>query len=394
MTITSNFNSFGESAFKKRVISNAVELIDPIDTPLLDAIGGLNGGANVVSFSNPPSTKVEWVKDTYIPVASTITEPISDGTADVEVTVADGNLLQPGDYFKVSDASTGANPEYFWVSSISGNVATCVRQFNGSTHALHADNSPIEIVSMARLEGAEVSFRGATTPTTDYNYSQIFEQGLKRTGSQQLISYEAIPDYWSYQANKRMPEMLRKIEKALMVQNRVADADFVIGKARHFGGINQFITTNATTAAALDSADSTIDLKMIEQLTKLPWNYGAVGESLGLVNADDFIAIKTLYDAKNWISVPAEQTRWGFNVVQSYTSFGVINWMISRYVPQFTLYLLKPEYMGLVELRPFAIRDLPATGDYEQNDLVGEYTFVMTHEKYMAKLSGFDITGI
>ena len=107
-----------------------------------------------------------------------------------------------------------------------------------------------------------------------------------------------------------------------------------------------------------------------------------------------FIAIKTLYDAKNWISVPAEQTRWGFNVIQSITSFGVINWMISRYVPQFTLYLLKPEYMGLVELRPFAIRDLPATGDYEQNDLVGEYTFVMTHEKYMAKLSGFDITGI
>lgn len=386
MTIASNFNSFGESAFKKRVISNAVELIDPIDTPLLDAIGGLNGGANVVSFSNPPSTKIEWVKDTYIPIASTITEAIG-ATDSTEITLADGNLVQPGDYIKI-------DTEYIWISAVSGNVATVTRGFNGSTAATHADNAAIEIVSMARLEGAEVSFRGATTPTTDYNYSQIFEQGLKRTGSQALINYEAIPDYWGYQANKRMPEMLRKIEKAIMVQNRVADDDFVIGKARHFGGINQFITTNAVTAANLDGSDSTIDLKMIEQLVKLPWNYGATGDYLGLVNADDFIAIKTLYDAKNWISVDSSLTSWGFDVAQSITSFGRINWMISRYVPQFTLYLLKPEYMGLVELRPFAIRDLPATGDYEQNDLVGEYTFVMSHEKYMAKLTAFDITGI
>ena len=386
MTIASNFNSFGESAFKKRVISNSVELIDPIDTPLLDAIGGLNGGAGVVTFSNPPSTKVEWVKDTYIPVASTITEPISSESA-TEITLADGNLVQPGDYIKIDS-------EYLWISAVDGNVATVTRAFNGSTAATHLDNAVVEIVSMARLEGAEVSFRGATTPTTDYNYSQIFEQGLKRTGSQQLISYEAIPDYWSYQANKRMPEMLRKIEKAILQQNRVADADFVIGKARHFGGINQYLSTNAVTAATLDSSDSTIDLKMIEDLVKLPWNYGATGDYLGFVNPTDFIAIKTLYEAKNWIQVPRENTAWGFNVYQTVTSFGNINWVMSRYIPQFTLYLLKPEYMGLVELRPFAIRDLPATGDYEQNDLVGEYTFVMTHEKYMAKLTAFDITGI
>lgn len=386
MTIASNFNSFGESAFKKRVISNAVELIDPVDTPMLDAIGGLNGGAGVVTFSNPPSTKIEWVKDTYIPVVSTITEAIAAADS-TEITLADGNLVQPGDYIKI-------DTEYLWISAVDGNVATVTRGFNGSTAATHADNAAIEIVSMARLEGAEVSFRGATTPTTDYNYSQIFEQGLKRTGSQQLISYEAIPDYWSYQANKRMPEMLRKIEKAILQQNRVADADFVIGKARHFGGINQYLTTNAVTASTLDSSDATIDIKMIEQLVKLPWDYGATGDYLGFVNPTDFIAIKTLYEAKNWIQVPRENTAWGFNVYQTVTSFGNINWVMSRYIPQFTLYLLKPEYMGLVELRPFAIRDLPATGDYEQNDLVGEYTFVMTHEKYMAKLTAFDITGI
>lgn len=386
-TIASNFNSFGETAFKKRVISNAVELIDPIDTPLLDAIGGLNGGSNVISFSNPPSTKVEWVKDTYIPVVTALNDASGVSDSDTTFVVDDGNLFQPGDYFKIGS-------EYCWVSAVDGNSLTVTRAFNGSTAAAHLDDAEIEVVSIARLEGAEVSFRGATTPTTDYNYSQIFEQGLKRSGSQQLINYEAIPDYWGYQANKRMPEMLRKIEKAIMVQNRVADDDFVIGKARHFGGINQFITTNAVDAGELDATDDTIDLKMIEQLVKLPWNYGATGDYLGLVNADDFIAIKTLYDAKNWISVDSSLTSWGFDVAQSITSFGRINWMISRYVPQFTLYLLKPEYMGLVELRPFAIRDLPATGDYEQNDLVGEYTFVMSHEKYMAKLSGFDITGI
>ena len=385
-TVASNFTSFTEPTFKRRVISNAVELIDPIDTPLLDAIGGLNGGAGVVSFSNPPSTKVEWVKDTYIPIVSTITEPITN-TSNGEITLADGNLVQPGDYIKIDS-------EYLWISAVSGNVATVTRAFNGSSAATHLDNADVEIVSMARLEGAEVSFRGATTPTTDYNYSQIFEQGLKRTGSQQLINYEAIPDYWSYQANKRMPEMLRRIENAIMVQKRVADADFVIGKARHFGGINQYLTTNAVAASALDSSDATIDLKMIDDLVRLPYNYGASGDFLGLVNPTDFVAIKQLYDNKNWISVDSSLTSWGFTVSQSITPFGRINWMMSRQVPQFTLYLLKPEYMGLVELRPFAIRDLPATGDYEQNDMVGEYTFVMTHEKHMAKLTAFDITGI
>jgi hypothetical protein len=384
MTIASNFNSFGESAFKKRVISNAVELIDPIDTPLLEAIGGLNGGAGVVSFSNPPSTKVEWVKDTYIPVTSTITEPIA-AVDTLEMTVADGNLIQPGDYVKIDN-------EYVWVSAVSGNVCTITRAFNGSNAAAHLDNAPIEIVSMARLEGAEVSFRGATTPTVDYNYSQIFEQGLKRTGSQQLINYEAIPDYWGYQANKRMPEMLRKIEKALLWQNRVADADFVIGKARHFGGLPQFITTNATTATNLDAVSQVLDLKMIDDLIRLPFNYGASGEWIGMVNPTDYVAIKALYDAKNWITVDQNVTKWGFNVQQSVTSFGIVNWVMNRYLPSLTMYMLKPEYMGLVELRPFAIRDLPATGDYEQNDLVGEYTFVLTHEKYMAKLTGYTLS--
>ena len=384
-TVSLPLTSFTDSAsapyFKKRVISNAVELIDPIDTPLLDAIGGLNGGAGIFSFTNPPSTKIEWIKDTYIPITTTITEPIA-AVDTASITLADGNLVQAGDYLKIGS-------EYLWVSAVSDNVATVTRGFMGSTPATAADNAAVEIISMARLEGAEATYRGSTVPTVDYNYSQIFEQGLRRTGSQQLVSYEGIQDWWSYEANKRMPEMLRKIEKALLTQTRVADADFVIGKARHFGGINQYITTNAKTAADLDATSQVLDLDMIEDLVQLPWGYGATGSFLGMVHPNDFKFIKRLYDAEDWIRTDPSQTNWGFTVHSTITAFGDINWVMNRYLPEKTMYLLKPEYMGLIELRPFAIRDLPATGDYEANDMVGEYTFALSHEKYMAKLTGY-----
>ncbi|KKL07518.1 hypothetical protein LCGC14_2585220 [marine sediment metagenome] len=85
-----------------RVIDEAIRLIDPIDTPLLAKLGGLNGAASKFNVRGK-GTKIELLEDDYHPTSGTTNDTLETDTLIIAVT--DGSLYQDGMVLKTEDST-------------------------------------------------------------------------------------------------------------------------------------------------------------------------------------------------------------------------------------------------------------------------------------------------
>lgn len=56
--------SYSDTTNQVRVISNVIQLIDPVDTPLIAAVGGLDSARNKFKIRQN-GTLIEWLDDEY-----------------------------------------------------------------------------------------------------------------------------------------------------------------------------------------------------------------------------------------------------------------------------------------------------------------------------------------
>src|SRR5512139_3160360 len=139
-------STYSDTTPHKRAITDVISLIDPFDTPLITALGGLDGASGKFRFTNWPSKTVEWLQDDHLPLSSTLAESATVTSTIVTITVADGSLIQAGDILL-------ASTEQMWVSSVSGNVITVTRGAF-ATNTTQTSLSAFYIIGQARVEGA------------------------------------------------------------------------------------------------------------------------------------------------------------------------------------------------------------------------------------------------
>lgn len=169
---------------QKRAIADLIDIIDPMDVPVLKYFGigdsGAGGMSKVSQFriQNWPSTRVEWLEDTMAPLTTTITASMAatNATATLAIVVGNANYLRPGNVIKIDD-------ERLLVRSVSSDSATVTRLWGGTatnvnTSASHAASAVVEIVSNARDEGDESDADFTTQVAAPYNYTQINWNGL------------------------------------------------------------------------------------------------------------------------------------------------------------------------------------------------------------------------
>ena len=368
-----NTGTYRNPNYTKRVITDYVAMLDPSDAPFVEAIGGLDGASSKFKFT-ASGIKCEWLEDTLAPLVGALTAAVTDASV-TTLGVADGNMFQPGHVLKIGD-------ELVWVSNVSGTTLTITRGFGGTTAAAHTVGALINIVSEARLEGAVSSDLGFTNFTSDYNYSQIFERKIKLTGSAPIQDVYGFVDPYEYQAAKLMPEMMRLIELTLQEGKRTGDVEHPTTVPRAMGGVDVFLTTNITTAAV-----TTLSITNIENAIKLAYEDGASGQFTAIINPTDFQRITALYNNSSFIRFPPEQTRVGMVPATIVTPFGNVDFVVDRWQKVNKIYFIKPENMGMITLRPWQIKDLPADGDFTANELIGEFSFAVKLPKSMAVLN-------
>jgi len=199
---------------QKRTITDVISMIDPADTPLISALGGLDGASSKFRLVNKSTTKVEWLEDDLFALTDALDGTIATNTT--ALTVADASKFQEGDILLIDS-------EYVWVSAVntSTEVLTATRNYGG-TQATPASAATVTIVGQARLEGDDSDDRAFTDRTAPYNYTQIFHNEIKVSRTQNQLSQYGIAKEFDYQAEKAIPSLLRLVEKSLFHGQRTA----------------------------------------------------------------------------------------------------------------------------------------------------------------------------
>lgn len=121
-----------------------------------------------------------------------------------------------------------------------------LHQWLTDTYAASADN--------AFAEGGDVTHADITPPSRGTNIVQLFNKEVKVTNTQRRIPHYGMGDPYTYQLQKKMKELARDIEKALVAGTRASGDS---GVARRLDGAIALITTNKTARASGTSLTET-----------------------------------------------------------------------------------------------------------------------------------------
>jgi hypothetical protein len=132
-------------------------------------------------------------------------------------------------------------------SSLGESTATnTVHQWLNDTYTSSADN--------AQIEGNDMTFTDLVEPTRGTNVVQLFQKDVRVSNTAQRVAHYGTGDPYAYQKTKKMVELARDIEKALVAGTRASGAS---GVSRRLDGAIALITTNKTARASGTSLSET-----------------------------------------------------------------------------------------------------------------------------------------
>jgi hypothetical protein len=370
--LTSPITTYSDTTPQKRVITDVISLIDPVQVPMLEKLGGLDGAASKFRFVNQPGTVIEWLEDSHFPLTDALNGSIASNTT--AVTVDEAGKFKEGDIIDLGGGDQG------WVSAVTvaTQVLTVTRNYN-SAQASHADNVVIEIVGQARLEGDDSDDRSFTDRTVNSNFTQIFHEEVSVTRTQRKRSQYGITDEMEYQRNKTIPALTRLIEQ--QAQRGVKKAG-TASTPRAFGGWGDFITDNTINAAgAVTQAD-------FEDLGELMNADGGFGPWLAFVTPGNLQVIKNFYDGTTVLRVDRTETTVGMKVTRIETPFGDFDLVNDHWTPAAKIPCLDTEHAGFLTYDPFGWEAMGKTGDSEKEEVVGEFTFCLRQDKAHGVITG------
>jgi hypothetical protein len=366
-------STYGDTNTQPRVLSEVVNMIDPTDTPFIELVGGLDGARSKFKIGMN-GTKIEILEDTLDALTLTANAGAVITSTTTSIIVSDASLLRDGMVILIDS-------EYMVVKSAdtSTDTITVYSRSYGGTNNTHATTAAIEIVGMARLEGDDADYSSFNQLTVPYNYTSIFQDGIKVTGTMQVVDTIAIGDAFEYQALKKLPRLLQLVNKGAYHGVRAAGSDTT---NRSFGGLNTFITDNTTTANS-----GKITKTIIDDLSEMIMNDGG--------NPDVFLCapgtardFKDILDNSSFIQMGQENTQFGMQPIRGIvTQYHTMRLVTDRFCPTGVAYMLDTRKIGYYTLRPFAWEDMSKTGDSRKGEVVGEFSFLVANDKAHGKIT-------
>lgn len=378
---TGTRDTYTDSNLKKTIVSDALEMIDWTEAPLLKLLGTSNESKFGISQMG---TKIEWIEDTMSPRSGLTAEDMTTTETDLDLATGQGSYLHKGDIIRIGT-------ELMQIVSVSTDTATVIRAVNGdrTTGSASTTGATWTLVSNAAIEGADTVTGHTTNVSRPYNYSQILSEGVKVTET------ELVDPKWAGEINtmtRNLSKLMGEGGKAgklpIELEGTFTSNARYVGTSsasRLMGGFDTFVTTNTTALA-----NAALTQKNIEDSIVQCFEAGGSPDTI-IVPQWAKRKISSFYKAS--VRTERSETRGGSYITTVDTDLVQdIEVMYWRWCPSDTLYIIEKQYMGWVTLRPFAIYDRASVGDYQLKDVLGEYSFVVRNEKAHAKISGFSTT--
>lgn len=373
MSVTGLPRTYDIANAMREDLEEAITMISPSDTPFISYI---NEGEPV------SNTKFEWLEDELPSIKTTIAEALDDSEVDIDVATGTGA------YSRALSTSSPAvielwriDEEVVVVTDVSTDTWTVTRGYGDTDAAAHDDGTDILFVARIVLEGTDAIEAVTETPSRPYNYTEIFTDTAKTTGTQEAVAQVQDFGKLDRQTDKKYLELARQLERTAISGIRAVGTNSV---ARTTGGLLQFISSNKTAmAGAAPTEDDLLDLM------QSIWDAGGA-PTLILVNSVQKRRIAGWYGDRirftGTLRLPG-----GGPVVDTFTSdFGEASIMLDRWVDHAEIDIISPEYFELVPLagRTYFEKDLAVTGDNEKKMIIGEYGFKCRAEQAHGRLTG------
>jgi hypothetical protein len=364
--------TYSDTTPHERVISEAISIIDPRDTPLIAALGGLDGARSKFGI-RMNGYKIEILEDELDPLSNTLAASCAADATSLHVT--DASVYQDGDIIMIDS-------EYMIVtaSNVSTNYLTVQDRTYGGTNATHASAAVVYIVGMARAEGDAADYGPITDITAPYNYTSTYQKALNISRTQQLLAQHGISDEKTYQSMKQIPSLLRKVELACFHSQRAAGDG--TNTRRSMGGLGTFVTDNYVNAGG-SIAKAHVDTAM--RYAFLDGGY----PDLFVCNPITAGGLRDLIDTSSFVNLNYQNNQIGMQPIQRVvTQYGELQIVMSRFCPSTKAYLLNSKKVGLYTFSPFAWHDLAKLGDSDSFEVVGEFSLMVANDKAHAYIYG------
>lgn len=231
------------------------------------------------------------------------------------ITVNDQTMVED-----VTDLITNVDYEStpFYSALAEATATNTLHEWLVDNYAASADN--------AQAEGYTAAYQDITPPTRSNNIVQLFGKDVRVSNTQMRVSHHGMSDPYQYQLKKKMVEMARDIEKALIAGTRASGNS---GVARRLNGAIALITTNKTARNSGTSLSETEFNDILQGIydngTDISVDKAFTGASLKRV-ISSFTAGSTKFTDADGKKL--------YNTVSVYESdFGVVSIHLEREVP-------------------------------------------------------------
>jgi len=352
---------------KKEDISDELLLLNPYQIPVLSLIG----------FSTPVTqTAYGWIEDRL----NSMNDQLNGALTNVATSV----VVDTGDLFR-TDQVIRIGEELLLVTGVATNTLTVSRGYGGTTAASALDNALVEIMFNLQDEGADARDSKYKARVNKDNYTQIFDDTVKISGTAQAVSQYAIDDLYMYERMKVQDRLALELENAV-----VNGIKFQSGDRRMMGGFRNSIITNVTDASA---ADLTWDM-INNEMYKIYKNGGMKDATNHVLMCSAIQNTKITKLDKDLVRTTNDANGTGRNITSITTNYGTLNIIPNINFKPDEAMVLDTNRIKIKPLtgRTFSHEYLGKTGDNMKGQIIGEYTLEFNQEEAHARIKNLKTT--
>lgn len=359
--------SYDQSATYILSLDPMVDAILLDDADVLSTLGFSNAGKPVTQ------TKHEWDEDELNPVTATagrILESNASATGSALVFTSTTHAARVTAGTLLKDQLSGKN-EVIQVTAVSGVSATVTRGYGGTSAESHGATAIYDIIANPRPQGMASPKDESVARTRSYNFTQIFSKGVKLSGTALAIQHNGIGSEDTYQVDKRMRELVRELDRTVIMGIRAA-VNVVDGTYGTMGGLIDYIK-HATSGNTTSTAETLVP-SVLNAMIKQIWDDGGSPDMVlvGGVQKQKISAFDKEYRRSTM-----DSRRAGFTVEEFVSDLGInLKVVVDRWIPTDMAIVIDSSRVAIKPLqgRSFFLEKLAKVGDAENSQIIGEYT--------------------
>lgn len=314
-------------------------------------------------------TDHRWNEDSLNAPQVTGAEAMDASETDLDVASGDGAKLRVGAL--LMDIAAGKS-EILQVTGISTDTLTVVRGYGSTSGETHADAAVYHVIGSPVQEGDETITDKSKARSQKTQYSQIFKETVKVSGSLEAVTnngiHPGVASEVKHQVMRRLDELKVQMNmSALMsVISSSAGSDTVY---RSMKGLREYLTaTNGNSNSTVEALSEDV----LNAMVRLAWDDG--GNPKDLIGHAEQLTRASAFNAQRLRVAPSDRVAGTF-VSKFLSSLGIeLTFTIDRWFRKDEVALIQKELVWFAPLkgRQLTMEPLAKIGDAARWQLIAE----------------------